>query len=877
MMSNKPRPHTSLQKLSNQPSTRKIKTAKPVFPVIPKSDENDLDLMYLLIKKDPEKYDLERLNEKFKTVNSFYSNKLIHKQMNRVDSTFYKYNILYGTNSNNIIKSYSQKLRPDSAGIRNINIYKLNISDADCFTEEDIKILFIAKCADLNIKTRPNLEKNFIEYCNKKCINREVDFNDCSIGINTSKILGYILKTNDNISRLYLSKNNIGDKGIEILMNGIKFNKSLVHLDISSNDLTYKGGDYVIDGLITNESIISLDIGSREGVNRNRLTSEGIKKIETLLKNNKFLQSLNISGNSLKNEGLHLIIKGLNNNKTLEYLDISNNEIDHKGLVKLSKVQSCKLTSLIMNDNQLGNEGISFLAEQINKFTFSSLRQLEIVNCKFDFFGVCRLFDLLQGNKRVEVLDISKNNLKSTSEDESKFKSAFNNLYLKELKINNCKLGNISFRVISEFLLSNSSISKLFLSDNSIDDKGFIFFEDVPLKNYTLQVIDLSKNQISDFSANPFMKNLIKNTSLKEINLYDNQIKNETGSTLIEVLRSNSNLQKVNLKFNGIQIRSLDEIERLIKSNENFSKLKKIPNLRKEIRSTYVTDLDFENVDMRIKESAMVYQTLSDKLSEEVERFEKMKNDEERKINLLNNQNNDIIQSNLSKEEEIKHIKKEILIENEYFNKISDKENKEISNLNDEIEEYENKIREYKKEVDKKGLLWKEDIKKISSEYLNSITSLKSSIKGYESLKKDLDAKIEIIRLLEKNEEADKENIDKEKSEKESFTITNSPKKGKAFPKRASLKSINENEDKEKNENNKNNDKDGGVSIKKGKTRKSPKKSNMAKGKVKKKLEFENDNENESETVTIKQSMNNFDLESNSKSKKKSNLKRPNI
>jgi hypothetical protein len=237
-------------------------------------------------------------------------------------------------------------------------------------------------------------------------------------------------------------------------------------------------------------------------------------------------------------------------------------------------------------------------------------------------------------------------------------------------------------------------------------------------------------------------------------------------------------------------------------------------------------------------------------------------------------------------------VKKEILIENEYFNKIYDNENKEIQCLNEEIEEYENRIREYKKEVDKKALLWKEDIKKISSEYLNSITSLKSSIKGYESLKKDLEVKNEIISQLEKSEvEGDKEKLEKERLDKDSFVITNSPKRGKNFPKRASLKSINEKEDRNEYDKDKEKEtKDGIGSIKKGKNGKSPKKGIMKKGKSSKKDKKEgkpnqmaSDNEIEigSETISVKKSGNNvissFDVDSNSKSKKMFNLKRPNI
>ena len=63
-------------------------------------NKDDLDLVYLIMKYSPKKYDLDKLNEKFKIVNKHFSHKLTSKEnMSKLDSTYYKYNILYGSNS----------------------------------------------------------------------------------------------------------------------------------------------------------------------------------------------------------------------------------------------------------------------------------------------------------------------------------------------------------------------------------------------------------------------------------------------------------------------------------------------------------------------------------------------------------------------------------------------------------------------------------------------------------------------------------------------------------------------------------------------------------------------------------------------------------
>jgi hypothetical protein len=82
------------------------------------------------MKTSPIKYDLTLVNEKCKKLNSFYAEKTKYQtKMTKTDSTYYKYNLLYGTKSNELIRSYSPKMRPASASISNIKYYNTIISE----------------------------------------------------------------------------------------------------------------------------------------------------------------------------------------------------------------------------------------------------------------------------------------------------------------------------------------------------------------------------------------------------------------------------------------------------------------------------------------------------------------------------------------------------------------------------------------------------------------------------------------------------------------------------------------------------------------------------------------------------------------------------
>jgi hypothetical protein len=73
------------------------------------------------MKTSPKKYDQIKVNEKNKKLNKYFSekNKYSSEIMTKTDELYYKYNLLYGTKSNEIIRSYSPKMRPQSASTAN--------------------------------------------------------------------------------------------------------------------------------------------------------------------------------------------------------------------------------------------------------------------------------------------------------------------------------------------------------------------------------------------------------------------------------------------------------------------------------------------------------------------------------------------------------------------------------------------------------------------------------------------------------------------------------------------------------------------------------------------------------------------------------------
>ena len=279
-----------------------------------------LNVLNLILRKSASQVDINLLERKLNKITKF-------SELNKLNSSttkrLYEYNIIYGHNTNNLITSYTPKLIQYGANIKK----STNVSDnLQTFSEEQIKELFYQKCKDLNVPIKDELMNRFMNFIKEKCINRIINLSDCSLGFNSMIVLADILRKNPDIcSRIILTKNDFGDEGIQLLLECLEGNNNIVELNLSSNSLGVNGGTSVFEFLLNQDSIIYLDLSSKEGIYRNRVCAERIKLITNVLKNNFFLEKIDLSSNSIKNEGMKYIVNGLINNSSLKYLIIPNN------------------------------------------------------------------------------------------------------------------------------------------------------------------------------------------------------------------------------------------------------------------------------------------------------------------------------------------------------------------------------------------------------------------------------------------------------------------------------------------------------------------------------------------------------------------------
>jgi len=134
-----------------------------------------------------------------------------------------------------------------------------------------------------------------------------------NIGLNTAKILGTIISNDvDLVAHLDLSKNLIGDKGVEILAPAFQNSRNLVSLSLGSNDISGVGMVKLFNAFTLNCSLSTINLSTEDGVQRNRITSSAsLEALKNFILTNKFCKVLKIKGVFLGVPGFRVIFDAL--------------------------------------------------------------------------------------------------------------------------------------------------------------------------------------------------------------------------------------------------------------------------------------------------------------------------------------------------------------------------------------------------------------------------------------------------------------------------------------------------------------------------------------------------------------------------------------
>eukprot|EP01041_Mallomonas_annulata_P003922 gene3922-7823_t len=205
----------------------------------------------------------------------------------------------------------------------------------------------------------------------------EMDLSENTMGGSCVEVLSQYLQTTAcPLKTLRLSKNEIDDPAVKIIMHALESNDSVECLDLShnvvggANEMRFRsdsrvndtGGAYIASALLTNTNVNNIDLSW------NKMGPVSIVQIGRALHVNQHLMHLSLAYNAVKNEGAEVIGYSLSDNDSIQTLNLSHAGIGSKGCfmlaVGLRHNRSVKL--LNMTGNPIGEDGGKFLLQSIN-------------------------------------------------------------------------------------------------------------------------------------------------------------------------------------------------------------------------------------------------------------------------------------------------------------------------------------------------------------------------------------------------------------------------------------------------------------------------------------------------------------------------------
>ena len=391
----------------------------------------------------------------------------------------------------------------------------------------------------------------------------ELYLNSNNLGIGTVKV-SKSLQHITTLKILSLSSNNIPQKASEELALVIKSNEQLEKLWLNDNNL-HSSAIVILNSLATITTLTVLVL------NNNQIPHEACEALASVIMHNTRLEELYLRSNNL-GIGTVKVAKSLQHITTVKILSLSSNNIPQEASEELAlAIESNQLLKkLWISNNNLNSSAIVFLNSLA---TITTLTVLDLSNNQIPHEAGEALASVIMHNTRLEELYLHSNNLGIEI-----VKIAKSLQHITTVKILSLSSNNIPQEASEELALaieSNQLLKKLWVSNNNLHSSAIVFLNSLATIT-TLTVLNLNNNQISQESGEALAFVIMHNTRLEELYLDSNNL----GIGTLKVARSLQHITTVKvLSFNNnIPQEASEELALAIKSNKQLEKLSLIDN-----------------------------------------------------------------------------------------------------------------------------------------------------------------------------------------------------------------------------------------------------------------------------------------------------------
>lgn len=400
-------------------------------------------------------------------------------------------------------------------GLFESNFYKL--CNALAYSERITSLSLGMNQLGMNTNNVRNLKQLVINHVCLQILN--LSENKLACHFSNIEMLAEIIIKNKTLKQLNLSRNNLGISvnNIKTLTHALMQNKFIENLDLSFNDLHlyHEGQKILCEIFIQNRTQIKKLTLSGNFIGDDTHYTELICEI---IKNNRFIQNMNLSSNLFTNvnNNSSRISLALSCNKILKSFNFAKNNI---GIDR----EACNLFSQLLRKNttliKLSLNSCYIFANEfrqdhlLNEFSKSLIKNKSIksINLSANFNRSCLkyrdfILKILEKNQSIEKIKLNDNSLFVND-------GTMRPTYIREF-----------FNVLKE----NKRIKKIQLKANTHDTKlttelCYCLYE-ILRENKTITEIDLSKNYFFDIDKTvSFLDNVFTyNKVIKEIKVKEN-------------------------------------------------------------------------------------------------------------------------------------------------------------------------------------------------------------------------------------------------------------------------------------------------------------------------------------------------------------------
>lgn len=270
----------------------------------------------------------------------------------------------------------------------------------------------------------------------------------------------HMVAGNHTLRNLFLSGNNVQQKGAMALASAILHGCSLSRLHLSNNNLGEEGINVIVQSIKEVETRVQQLLQRQGGIK----IGYNIKPVT--------IEEFNVDNVSMKAKGFETFSSMVLTNFNLKNISLANNNLHDSDLALLSQslTQNKKvpLKSLILSFNKITCVGVECLMNAV--WGSTTLREIKIDNNMMQDRGA-QLCSVVLGSIRLEVLDVSFNKI-STIGVKAIMKSLSENDSLKRLALCGVTMDQNASKAISYALAYNQSLQRFNIDSCSIGYSG---------------------------------------------------------------------------------------------------------------------------------------------------------------------------------------------------------------------------------------------------------------------------------------------------------------------------------------------------------------------------------------------------------------------